>query len=44
MEEVASGEWVEGTTLFNHPLPFKCKFTPRSKEAAMAIQATANFT
>lgn len=34
-----SGEWVSGPTLFNHPLPFKCTFTPRSKAAEAALQA-----
>ncbi|ETW77757.1 cytochrome P450 monooxygenase 31 [Heterobasidion irregulare TC 32-1] len=35
-----SGEWSHGSTLFNHPLPFKCTFTPRSKAAEVAIRAT----
>ena len=35
-----SGEWNYEPTLFNHPLPFKCTFTPRSKAAEVVIRAT----
>ncbi|KAF9068824.1 cytochrome P450 [Rhodocollybia butyracea] len=28
------GEWYPGPTLFNHPLPFKCRFIPRCSEDA----------
>ncbi|KAF9013081.1 cytochrome P450 [Cyathus striatus] len=35
-----TGEWVSGPTLFNHPLPFKSRFTPRSKAAEVSIRAT----
>ncbi|KAF8527426.1 cytochrome P450 [Hysterangium stoloniferum] len=42
VEEAVNGEWVSGVTLLNHPLPFRCKFTPRSRKAEISIQATAN--
>lgn len=36
-----SGEWSDGPTILNQPLPFKCTFTPRSKAVELAIRATA---
>jgi len=31
------GEWYSGPTLFNHPLPFKCRFVPRSKDVEASL-------
>ncbi|KAE9389986.1 cytochrome P450 [Gymnopus androsaceus JB14] len=31
------GEWYSGPTLFNHPLPFKCRFIPRSKDVQASL-------
>ncbi|KAJ3723914.1 cytochrome P450 [Lentinula raphanica] len=30
-------EWYPGPTLFNHPLPFKCRFVPRSKDIETSL-------
>ncbi|KAJ3802320.1 cytochrome P450 [Lentinula aff. detonsa] len=30
-------EWYPGPTLFNHPLPFKCRFVPRSKDVQASL-------
>ncbi|KAJ3907353.1 cytochrome P450-like protein, partial [Lentinula edodes] len=29
--------WYSGPTLFNHPLPFKCRFVPRSKDVEVSL-------
>ncbi|THU80027.1 cytochrome P450 [Dendrothele bispora CBS 962.96] len=34
-----SGKWFSGPSLFNRPLPFKCRFVPRSKEVEVALKA-----
>ncbi|KAE9385840.1 cytochrome P450 [Gymnopus androsaceus JB14] len=31
------GEWYSGPTLFNHPLPFKCRFIPRSRDMEASL-------
>ncbi|KAF9064432.1 cytochrome P450 [Rhodocollybia butyracea] len=35
-------EWYPGLTMFNHPLPFKCRFIPRSKDIEVSLDM--NFT
>ncbi|KAF8824083.1 hypothetical protein HHX47_DHR9000549 [Lentinula edodes] len=30
-------KWYSGPTLFNHPLPFKCRFVPRSKDVEVSL-------
>ncbi|KAE9394831.1 cytochrome P450 [Gymnopus androsaceus JB14] len=30
-------EWCSGPTLLNHPLPFKCRFVPRSKDVEASL-------
>ncbi|KAJ4485333.1 cytochrome P450 [Lentinula aciculospora] len=30
-------EWYPGPTLFNHPLPFKCRFVPRSRDVEASL-------
>ncbi|KAF9066413.1 cytochrome P450 [Rhodocollybia butyracea] len=30
-------EWYPGLTMFNHPLPFKCRFIPRSKDIEASL-------
>ncbi|KAF9063065.1 cytochrome P450 [Rhodocollybia butyracea] len=30
-------EWYPGLTMFNHPLPFKCRFIPRSKDIEVSL-------
>ncbi|KAF9074000.1 cytochrome P450 [Rhodocollybia butyracea] len=30
-------EWYSGPTLFNHPLAFKCRFVPRSKDVEASL-------
>ncbi|KAJ4485324.1 cytochrome P450 [Lentinula aciculospora] len=30
-------EWYSGPSLFNHPLPFKCRFVPRSKDVELSL-------
>ncbi|KAJ3864662.1 cytochrome P450 [Lentinula novae-zelandiae] len=30
-------KWYSGATLFNHPLPFKCRFVPRSKDVEVSL-------
>ncbi|KAJ4475102.1 cytochrome P450 [Lentinula lateritia] len=30
-------KWYSGPTLFNHPLPFKCRFVPRSKDVKVSL-------
>ncbi|KAF5390053.1 hypothetical protein D9757_003792 [Collybiopsis confluens] len=32
------GLWYPGPTLFNHPLPFKCRFIPRSKDVEASLE------
>ncbi|KIK70125.1 hypothetical protein GYMLUDRAFT_543127 [Collybiopsis luxurians FD-317 M1] len=32
------GVWYPGPTLFNHPLPFKCRFIPRSKDVEASLE------
>lgn len=41
-EVAPGGEWYGGPTLFNRPLPFKCRFVPRSKAVEATIVSLEN--
>lgn len=41
-EVAPDGQWYGGPTLFNRPLPFKCRFVPRSRAAEATIVSLEN--